>query len=143
MVTSILILVSFLLHMVAFTVIFQLYKRMNTNQQLDTSEIDALLAAYIDEIKQENIRLQQQLITLNKRENVETDQIQLVKKEEKDVPYNNEQQDEMTTSLQAKILQLHSQGHTASEIAQQLNCGKTEVALTIKFQQNSKINSSK
>ncbi|WP_438272977.1 DUF6115 domain-containing protein [Virgibacillus dokdonensis] len=141
--TSILILVSFLLHMVAFTVIFQLYKRMNTNQQLDTSEIDALLAAYIDEIKQENIRLQQQLITLNKRENVETDQIQLVKKEEKDVPYNNEQQDEMTTSLQAKILQLHSQGHTASEIAQQLNCGKTEVALTIKFQQNSKINSSK
>ncbi|MEF2292971.1 hypothetical protein V2W34_13300 [Virgibacillus dokdonensis] len=143
MVTSILILVSFLLHMVAFTVIFQLYKRMNTNQQLETSEIDALLAAYIDEIKQENIRLQQQLITLNKRENVETDQIQLVKKEEKDVPYNNEQQDEMTTSLQAKILQLHSQGHTASEIAQQLNCGKTEVALTIKFQQNSKINSSK
>ncbi|AUJ26655.1 DUF6115 domain-containing protein [Virgibacillus dokdonensis] len=141
--TSILILVSFLLHMVAFTVIFQLYKRMNTNQQLETSEIDALLAAYIDEIKQENIRLQQQLITLNKRENVETDQIQLVKKEEKDVPYNNEQQDEMTTSLQAKILQLHSQGHTASEIAQQLNCGKTEVALTIKFQQNSKINSSK
>lgn len=116
---------------------------MNTNQQLETSEIDALLAAYIDEIKQENIRLQQQLITLNKRENVETDQIQLVKKEEKDVPYNNEQQDEMTTSLQAKILQLHSQGHTASEIAQQLNCGKTEVALTIKFQQNSKINSSK
>ncbi|WP_399457233.1 DUF6115 domain-containing protein [Virgibacillus dokdonensis] len=141
--TSILILVSFLLHMVAFTVIFQLYKRMNANQQLDTSEIDALLAEYIDEIKKENIRLQQQLVTLNKRENVETNQIQLVEKEEQDDSYNNEQQDEITTSLQAKILQLHSQGYTASEIARQLNCGKTEVALTIKFQQNAKLDSSK
>src|SRR5690625_7934947 len=42
-------------------------------------------------------------------------------------------EDVSETSLQARMLQMHHQGKTAKEIAQSLNCGHTEVELTLKF----------
>lgn len=138
MVTSLLLIISFLLHIVTLTAIFQLVRRLkNNNERYDTSEINALFTDYINEIKQENLHLQQQLAQgkkysqeekgeVDKQEHISPSEIESIHNEKKP-------QDEMTTSLQGKILQLYSKGFTPSEIAQQLNCGKTEAELTVKL----------
>jgi len=44
-------------------------------------------------------------------------------------------QDEVETSLEAQILQLHTNGETIDDIAKKLNCGKTEAEIIIKMHQ--------
>ncbi|NBJ68376.1 MULTISPECIES: hypothetical protein [Clostridia] len=138
MVTSLLLIISFLLHIVTLTAIFQLFKRLKDSERYDTSEMNALFTEYINEIKQENVHLQQQLAQqknnppqeekreVEKQEHISSPEIESIHNETKP-------QDEMKTSLQGKILQLYSKGFTPSEIAQQLNCGKTEAELTVKL----------
>ncbi|SDB88936.1 hypothetical protein SAMN05421734_102195 [Pelagirhabdus alkalitolerans] len=46
------------------------------------------------------------------------------------------EQDTYEQSFAGEVLSLYSQGYTTDEIAQQLNRGKTEVELLVKFQQN-------
>ncbi|MEM1506445.1 hypothetical protein RG959_24150, partial [Domibacillus sp. 8LH] len=43
------------------------------------------------------------------------------------------EEDQVEASLQSRILQLHHRGKSNTEIAKQLDCGKTEVELIIKL----------
>ncbi|WP_077300162.1 DUF6115 domain-containing protein [Virgibacillus pantothenticus] len=137
MVTSLLLIISFLLHIVTLTAIFRLFKQLKDSERYDTSEMNALFTEYINEIKQENLHLQQQLA--QQKNNPQEDKREVEKQahisspEIESIHKVTKPQDEMTTSLQGKILQLYSQGFTPSEIAQQLNCGKTEAELTVKL----------
>lgn len=46
-----------------------------------------------------------------------------------------EEQDSYEPSLQSKILQMFNEGYSTEQIAKQLDCGKTEVDLMLKFHQ--------
>lgn len=133
--------ISFILHIITIFAIYLLFKQ---NQQLKHENIHdttALLESYLAEIKDENNRLQAELAVSSS--NHETDEASGVTKHHaseetliNDDPFSLrdvEQTDHVEASLQAKVLQLHDQGFTETEIAKKLNCGKTEAALIIKL----------
>jgi hypothetical protein len=153
--TSFLFIISFLLHIVSIVAIYALYKQLTlSNSSRDNSgdqgEIMELMETYLEEIKQENRNLQQQITNrtnvssgIKPREKVNLDQVvkNPVKESEEDyqVPIQEDiVQDDLEVSLQSRILKLHREGKTIEEIARELNCGKTEVELILKFQEKNK-----
>ncbi|AIF45462.1 DUF6115 domain-containing protein [Virgibacillus sp. SK37] len=138
---SFLLFISFLLHILTFIIIFQLIKKINTLQQVQSpSEIMDLFDTYLEEIKAENEYLQKTLNNIpeeNKQKNTDEKVSNLPHSDETDQPFYAPHQempeDKMVASLQARILQLYQNGYTAEEIAKQLDCGKTEAALVIKL----------
>ncbi|WP_164215481.1 hypothetical protein [Virgibacillus sp. YIM 98842] len=134
------IIISFILHIITFAVIYVLFKQVQTKKETNTGEIQTLLDGYLQEIKEENFRLQKAVSEgwtnehgqpLPKKDNTDGDPATTNTSE--DGIYENEQKDDMEASLQSRILQLYDQGHTEAEIARELNCGKTEAALIIKL----------
>jgi hypothetical protein len=139
--TSFLLLISFLLHIISFSAIYQLFKQVKHHHQSNTtdSNIGALFESYLAEFKEENNRLQQALKQTNhaqlksdSEENMEEIASTIVE----NVPMvDDSKEDKVVTSLKANILQLYSKGLSPGEIAKQLNCGKTEAELIIKLHQ--------
>ncbi|WP_404452648.1 hypothetical protein LG329_00685 [Virgibacillus necropolis] len=142
--TSFLLIISFLLHIVAFIAIYQLYKQAQLPKQESTSQdMMELFELYLSEIKEENKRLEETL--LDRREynpKGETNPIPQFKEKPEhqehiaDDTYTAPEVDDdvqYETSLQAKVLQLHDQGLASGEIARKLNKGKTEVDLIVKL----------
>ncbi|MGX4669258.1 DUF6115 domain-containing protein [Cerasibacillus sp. JNUCC 74] len=139
--TSFLLLISFLLHIISFSAIYQLFKQVKQHHQSNTtdSNIGALFESYLAEFKEENNRLQQALKQTNhaqlepdSEENMEEIASTIVE----NVPMvDDSKEDKVVTSLKANILQLYSKGLSPGEIAKQLNCGKTEAELIIKLHQ--------
>jgi len=138
-VLAIIILFSMLLHAVAFWLIFSLNNKLKKKQSTDIEDITELLDLYLDELREENKQLKEEL-----KEN--TDLTQVKEAESSHIPFNNpaeqiddnietnvENEDFLETSMEAQVLQLHQQKYSANEIARKLNCGKTEVELIIKF----------
>ncbi|APC48606.1 DUF6115 domain-containing protein [Virgibacillus halodenitrificans] len=138
---SFLFFISFLLHILTLIIIFQLIKKINTLQQVQSpSEIMDLFDTYLEEIKAENEYLQKTLNNNpedNKQNNSAEKVINPPHSVETEQPFNVSDQeipkDEMEASLQARILHLYQNGYAAEEIAKQLDCGKTEAALVIKL----------
>lgn len=142
--------ISICLHVIAFLLIFYLLKQVRTLQTHEVNDIQQLFEKYLKEIKKENDRLQNELLTLSSEKHKQS----LVAKR-KHAPHqtahvanlNKRSQgtsltektdhisDTYEPSLQAKILQLYHQGHSEEDIAKTLNCGKTEVELIVKFHQ--------
>jgi|SRR5690625_3179171 len=133
---SIALIISFLLHIITLFAIYQLLKQIQMKKETNTSEFQAILDTYLQEIKEENDRLQkavsegwpnEQQQPALKMDNIDP-ALEATNLNEK-----NESKDYMEASLYSRILQLYDQGLTESEIARKLNCGKTEAALIIKL----------
>lgn len=158
---SLLLIISFLLHIVIFIAYFNLSNQMALLKEENISEIEQLFAKYLDEIKLENDRLQQEILQPNQTNKIASNEKQkkptnnVVSYTRKDLinQVKNEpvqstnklkqeaikQDDVVETSIEANALQLYEQGYSATEIAQQLNRGTTEISLIIELNQREKI----
>jgi len=157
-----LLLISFILHVITFVFIRQLKVELDKSKQdkehLDKQqkEIEELLAVYLLEIREENEKLLEAIDQNNQRpkntitEEKKADDI-LSKPEKKLEPKEsieperyqdyqpiepNVQEDTVEQSLAAQVLSLHEKGVQPEAIAQQLNRGKREVELFIRFHNN-------
>lgn len=65
---SILLIISFLLHLIFLVIIYQLYQQIGDLRSERSRDTEVLLSRFLDEIKQENRQLQQQLQQSNKKE---------------------------------------------------------------------------
>lgn len=147
--SSLLWIISFLLHMIALLAIYKLLQQIQVLKQQPASEtnIDSKLKHYIEEIKQENQNLQ---ALLQKGATPDPKQQSNGVLEEKEVvnlqeePFSErikenfsseDAEDTVEASLEARVLQLYNQGKTIDEIASELECGKTEAEIIIKLHQ--------
>ncbi|WP_010093391.1 DUF6115 domain-containing protein [Ornithinibacillus scapharcae] len=153
--TSFLFIISFLLHIVSIVAIYSLHKQRLQTHSTDTtktSDIIELMDSYLEEIKQENRLLQEELSKNNNdstnKENVTSkknlDSVTRIEPtldskideeplETIDINLNSDVQDEIEVSLQSRILKLYQEGRSIEDIARSLGCGKTEVELIVKF----------
>ncbi|WP_163579897.1 DUF6115 domain-containing protein [Gracilibacillus saliphilus] len=151
----ILLLFSFIIHIVTFIIIRQLKLKQDTlagvednvNQQV--KNIEDTLAVYLVELKEENEKFVQQVEKFNSNNSDNNNQKQHeVRKSVKEVntpkqstkeyqPISHVEQveDVVERSTTASVLHLHEKGYTVDEIAKELDKGKTEVELLLKFQQ--------
>lgn len=131
-----LLIISFIIHMLSIYSIFILHRKTQAINTPVEHELHPILESYLNEIKEENKKLQQ-LVSKNE---------QLLekpaKRKERNIPAednyaqiwdaeNND--DKVETSLHAKILSLHEKGLSIDQIAKQLKCGQTEAELILKF----------
>src|SRR5690625_5194763 len=149
--TSLLLIISFLLHVIMLIAIFQLYRQIEQLKQEKNESIETTMQQFINEIKAENHQLQQQLSQTSRPSSsfspvelgettTHSDNKELNEKHPKnDQTINDEltdmKQEKMELSLEGKILQLHETGYNVEQIAEQLTCGKTEVELILNLQQ--------
>ncbi|MEN2766421.1 DUF6115 domain-containing protein [Ornithinibacillus xuwenensis] len=141
--TSFLFIISFLLHIVSLVAIYVMYKQLTISKGSDTAELVNLMESYLEEIKEENRLLQQEVNQVRERKPSDqslkntnhsiTPTVEEDEQEEFLVPIDEYAQDEIEVSLQSRIFKLHEEGLSVDEIAKTLNCGKTEVELIIKF----------
>lgn len=134
---SIILFFSFLLHIVAFWMIYSLHNKLKRNHSTDLEEISELLELYLDELKEENKQLMDELNN-NTSFSAQEKESEVIKNELNNHPVQNdelplEKVDLMETSLEAEVLHLYQKMYTPNDIARKLNCGKTEVELIIKF----------
>ncbi|MFD1360362.1 DUF6115 domain-containing protein [Lentibacillus salinarum] len=137
--TSILIFLSLLLHVVTLSIILHLFKQVKRLKQTNSGEIAELMETYLQDIKEENRQLENTLVNKSGYSELaarEGNDRQREKVEDHDMAEINHVTDETSFSLEAQILQLNGQGLNAEEIARQLNCGKTEAELILKLQKN-------
>lgn len=139
---SFLLIISFLLHLISIYAIYMLNKQLRKKE--DTTEIAQLFEAYLQEIKKENDRLQNDLKRYTHNKSDKPIVVQTEKKErildhgmkdtEKEWLKHVEQvNDSLESSLEARVLQLHHQGLSVTDIAKKLDCGQTEAELIIRF----------
>ncbi|WP_121522926.1 DUF6115 domain-containing protein [Oceanobacillus piezotolerans] len=139
--TSFLLIISFLLHIIALYAIVQLYWKVKALNQPNTAEVTELFETYLQEIKEENDRLHE-LLESHQVNHINTSTQKKEKMGEKRINSpipepppieNKENSDSLEASLEAKVLQLHQQGLSITDIAKRLHCGETEAALIIKL----------
>src|SRR5688500_11957921 len=129
---SILLIISFLLHLIFLVIIYQLYQQIGDLKSERSRDTEVLLSRFLDEIKQENRQLQQQLQQSNKKEqNATTIQAQaeyVPKQEMADgkertndhfdfppIPIATE--DKVETSIESQVSQMHQKGISTETIA--------------------------
>ncbi|RDW17812.1 DUF6115 domain-containing protein [Oceanobacillus chungangensis] len=148
---SLLLIISFLIHIVALYAIYRLSQQLQSFKKADTAEITELFELYLQEIKEENNRLQDkissktpphikpektQVVSNNLKNDNHQKEINVEPTAKYAAPFIDAKVDDLIeTSLEARILQLHHQGMSITEIAQKLDRGKTEVELFIKLHQ--------
>ncbi|MCT1903775.1 DUF6115 domain-containing protein [Oceanobacillus sojae] len=150
--STLLWMISFLLHGISILAIYLLLK---DRQNLDgNKQTEKILKETLVEIQRENRMLQNLLAEEKKseenlvnneeiktesfksqKENKEKDTQAEMKFPDIEIPQSSAYQDEVETSLEAKVLQLHTNGETIDDIAKKLNCGKTEAEIIIKMYQ--------
>lgn len=145
--SSLLLIFSLLLHLVAFYIIFNMYNQLQQLKASDVNEITEILDHYLQDIKRENELLKNEWkLNNDKEENNSFTGMKSRKNEKSVIEDSNELEsisemiqnidainDYMETSLDARVLQLHKKGIPINDIAKQLQCGKTEAELIIKF----------
>jgi len=141
---ALLLLISFILHIITLFSLYMLFQQYKKGNALESKEIIELMETYLEEIKEENNRLQNYIHSLEREK--DNAPAKTAAKSELPAEGNKEEEsfalslaekmnDHIEASLEAKVLQLHQQGKSLEEIAKTLNCGKTEAELIIKFQQ--------
>ncbi|BAC13541.1 hypothetical conserved protein [Oceanobacillus iheyensis HTE831] len=149
--SSLLWIVSFLLHMIALLAIYKLLQQVQhlKQQSISESNMDSKLKQYIEEIKQENRSLEAYMYKGRTNQKQQDDYIHEESEETKIVDPQTVQQDDQSkedywsedaedtveASLDARVLQLYNQGKSIDEIASELKCGKTEAEIIIKLHQ--------
>lgn len=153
--TSLLLIISFIIHFITLTIVVQLFKQFQELKSKEKDNTAELFDGYLREIKAENKKLQKEL-AINTSPETNSKNISapyhenkgnkgVSKKDPKKEsntaytpPIDNASEESFTPSLQGKILNLHKDGASATDIARQLDCGKTEVSLTIQlYEKNS------
>ncbi|GIO21992.1 hypothetical protein [Oceanobacillus sp. J11TS1] len=153
--STLLWMISFLLHGISILAIYLLLKsKQNAGVNEQTQSV---LKDTLEEIREENRRLQNLLQEDSQPDKTAFKHEKTSSEEMKPEPLNRKQgdtvplvikdqeisgldayqtialKDEVETSLEAKILQLHAKGETVDNIANKLNCGKTEAEIIIKL----------
>ena len=160
--TSLLIMFGYLLNIILFIAVYQLFKQLQEIKQNQQTDIDDLLEHYVSEIKHENLKLQQLLEknnepTVNFKEQLDQEQERYLNEEDvsnhstnhnevlkettleeniSDQPMIDllgKHEDSFEQSLESKVITLKEQGLTTNAIAQNLNRGNTEIELVLKF----------
>src|SRR5699024_6668634 len=108
---SIILFFSFFLHIVAFWMIYSLHNKLKQNHSTDLEEISELLELYLDELKEENKQLMDELNN-NKSFSSQEKEFEVIEDELNNHPVQNdelplEKVDLMETSLEAEVLHLH------------------------------------
>ncbi|WP_243386886.1 DUF6115 domain-containing protein [Aeribacillus kexueae] len=157
--TTLLILFSFIIHILSIFAIIILFTKYQSIKQLEQSqkqllqETEEALSLFMMQMKEENEKFINQLQVSDKknplplRNEVESRQIkeenddddlpshlQTILEQQMDVIEVKEIPRDETTSHD-QIIELSKKGYTIEEIAQQLNVGKTEIELFLKFNQ--------
>lgn len=94
-----------------------------------------ILDSYMEEIRRENDKLQN-LIEQSEDKTEHEHKIEYPSTPVYNppmIPSEEKTEDQVETSLTAKILSLAEKGFAAEEIAKKLQCGKTEAELILKF----------
>ena len=156
--TSLLLIISFLLHVILLAAIYYLYQQIQELKTERSRETEMVLSRFLDEIKQENRQLQLQLkqqqfepqskkpkeyASASARESTLTQEAenmapifkQRPKAEEEFPPITVDKTDKVEASAESRIFQLHKEGVPAEVIAKRVNRGKTEVELLLKLHQ--------
>lgn len=154
---SLLLIISFLLHIVLLIAIYFLYQQivqLRTNKNEEIESLESLLQNFLLEIREENELLQKKLqketkddININNIDNIEKSnekfldkRIKTIKNRENIYQINTpqkaalEKEDKIETSFEAQVFQLANEGLEIEEIAKKLNRGKTEIELLMKLQ---------
>lgn len=153
------IIIMFIWLVIMTVVVIHLNKKFQQFKQTELHDVVELFETYLEDIKAENQRLQEQLslstskptqsqknnhqpaderafVTIGDKLNdkVNIDQVDISREVQQDDV-------KLSTSFEASVLQLYQQGFSEEDIARKLNSGKTEVALIINLygerQQNS------
>lgn len=150
---SLLLFISFIIHIITITAIFLLYQQLQTIKGHREQQVESMLEQFIDEVREENERLRRTLTNERKLDTFEiSTETKTYKKnhptlaikervnEDESAQYINKQltqikdrKDQVETSLESQILQLHEEGLSHEEIAKKVNRGKTEVELFLKM----------
>ncbi|HLS23322.1 MAG TPA: hypothetical protein VK037_05340 [Pseudogracilibacillus sp.] len=148
--TSFLLLLSFLIHLLLIITIYHLHEKLKKSKLEQLEQFEEVLASFMDEIREENTKLEQKLREEKVRRNVTYHRpiTSSTPNFESNVAYQknedalslrhspSQEEDKVETSLESKVLQLQGEGKTVEEIAKQLNRGKTEVDLLLKLHRN-------
>ncbi|HLR42410.1 MAG TPA: hypothetical protein VK067_04095 [Pseudogracilibacillus sp.] len=150
--TSFLLIISFLLHIILLTAVFQLHQQLQKTKKQTNDEIEEVLSLFLEEIKMENEQLKG-MLSQSKVENKPQVQQETVEKkagatkqaveisndvEPPILPIDtliNKQQDVVEQTVESRIVSMYEEGLSIEEIAKQLHRGKTEVALIVKMYQ--------
>lgn len=156
--TSLLLIISFLIHIIILIAIFQLVKQIQQVKQFKDKETETMMLQFLNEIKAENKQLQEQLTREQNQtgndqlhhEQIKTSATPQTKSDDEiseivgtdmqmtDLVENKQEQ--MELSMEGKVLQLNEEGYSTEAIAEKLTCGKTEVELILNLQQKLKLN---
>lgn len=140
--SSFLFIISFLLHIILLAIVYYLFQQIQLLKKNNTNEVTELFESYLREIRSENRRLEseieskvshtdQEKVTQQFESNIINEEVTNKVDLDKPILKTDTIHDKFETSLEAKILQLYHQGMEVTEIAQMLNCGKTEASLII------------
>lgn len=152
---------SFFIHALTLAGLYVVFQHVQKIKNTKPKEIDSMMQSYLEKIQQENKALQAALQdtaphteTINTKKRVAdhdhdrdmtTDRsgqhqvnTSLTWKPESIISSNED--DTLETSLASRVLQLDRAGVNIEDIAKQLHCGTTEVALIIQFQKEIKLN---
>lgn len=149
--SSLMLIISFLLHIITLTAVYQLLQKVRSfPKQDDSDHVLQVMEVYLEEIRMENRRLeklmmqeQNKTITNNhiEQKNVQNQKSVLSENNPKDETpeldkiLNESPGYDIATSLESKILQLYNSGMSIDDIAKKLDCGKTEAELIVKLYQ--------
>lgn len=153
--TTILLIISFILHLILLAAVYYLHQRLQELNAHRSQETELLLSRFLDEIRQENRQLQDQLkqSKTTHPEESSTDapsdySSPVPQGPTNTIPYSNTtikkadfpaptpiaKDDKVETSLESHVFQLYKEGLSPEEIAKRMNRGKTEIELLIKMQ---------
>ncbi|RWZ60465.1 coupling factor for flagellin transcription and translation [Halobacillus fulvus] len=140
--TIFLLVISFIIDGVLLIGLFIMNTRIRKTEELElrqkeiAHDIEGLFQSYLLEIKEENAKLAN-MANEPRTDSLEAAPLKETKKESYVPPVPEEEAPLYEPSLTSRILELKRKGYTIEEIARQLNRGKTEIELLLKFQQKS------
>src|SRR5690625_5765568 len=112
--TSLLLIISFLLHIVLMMAVFNLFQQLQTLKQNHQRELDSLLTNFLDEIRHENDMLQKQLS--NQKPTVKTNDEKIISKQEEiKKTVQNESENKKENNLQPLHTTISDKIETRSE----------------------------
>lgn len=144
--TSFLLLVSFLLHLIIMIAVYQLYQQFQYLKEKQHQQLQEVLDSFLKKIQAENQKLESQINHnghLYQDLNIANDDmVQDSKKNDNTLIENSTilkdlkkstKNDHAEVSIKGQILSLAAEGKSISEIAKIVNRGKTEVELLLKM----------
>lgn len=134
---TLLFIISFLLHGILLMIVFKNAREKKQWKHANNQETEAILHQFLEDIKHENVVLEQKLSKLSRAEDYKSStKNEMPSQEESFFSKKSLQKDAETyePSLQGQVHQLYAAGMPIENIAKQLGRGKAEVELMIKFE---------